>query len=202
MKHLIITLFLCLFCFSAFAGKRDPGGGNYTPTPSKCNETKTGAFFGGFQMYGDQLLNFYRWYSFDEALNAGCTITITTKSNGSCTYTSSQTYTSQNRADVYGSTIYNVKIPAIPTNGWSITVKIESPCVYDYYMGMNVKFTWMKTIAKVNTNANLSNFDMGFGSKSVCPNNTSSPPSGGSRNFSANVREYLNVCLTNDLIQY
>jgi hypothetical protein len=118
---------------------------------------------------------------------------VSVKPVGECTFSSTKTITKQsNRSDISGNYISNVKCPG--NADYQITLKLVSPCVIDYYFGLEVRFTWNKTISSTTKDV-----DMGFGKKSSCVTTGSS--SGGS-SLSKATEHYLEVCQAEGLIQY
>lgn len=118
-----------------------------------------------FHAYGDQLLNGYPEYnSISDMASDGCTITLSFKADQSCTYSWSKTYTNSD-SELSGECFYDAQIPY--ASNYKTTIKIESGCVRDNYLGLNVKFVWKKTIKSSDYDADA---DMGFPQKEICPN--------------------------------
>jgi hypothetical protein len=164
MKKIISTIvFLCIGISYSM------GKGGTIPTPSSpCGEQLSNLLLNNFAMYGNSTVGFQRWHNLNEAIDAGYTITVTVKTTGTdCTYAGSTktiTATSLYKYDVIGNTIVNVSTPK--NTEWDATIKIESACVYDYYLGMHVKYTWTKTLR---SSTQTASFDMQFGLASMCP---------------------------------
>ena len=166
IKFLIIILLSSVCICGALKPPQDP--------IPPCNTNLSFVMLSNVDIYGDPILGFFHWYSFDDAITAGCELTLTIKSTGYCHYTSTKTITNNNRLDLTGgSTINNV---SIPLTRYDVSVKIVSPCVWDSWLGMNVRFVWTKT---VDVYAITSNFDMGYGQKVACATGSGSGSGGG-----------------------
>ena len=166
-KIILIILFLCIGKSYSIAK-----GGSIPPPPPPCGTSLRSIPFNNLVIYGSAALGFQKWYSFDEAINAGYTITVTVKTTGTeCTFDGSTKTIAANsllRYEVIGNTIMNIVTPN--NSNWEVTVKIESTCVFDYYMDMGMKYTWTKSLRLSSLTAP---FDMQFGQASVCPTNSS-----------------------------
>ncbi|MCF8363786.1 MAG: hypothetical protein K9G70_14305 [Prolixibacteraceae bacterium] len=127
-----------------------------------CESFNSSYLVNNFHAYGDQLLNFTECYFISDMATRGYTINLSFKADKYCKYSWSKTFTDSD-PDFYGETFDNVQEPN--TSDYTTTIKIESGCVYDYYMGLNVKFVWKKSIKSTDHGASA---ELGFPQKEIC----------------------------------
>jgi hypothetical protein len=192
MKKIILLL---LFLLSIITYSFAKGPRVLEPANPTCREITQILSYYSVRIYGDSNLNFQELWSFDQAIDYGHTLTISVKQAGtSCNYSSTKTITKENRRDLSGNFIYNVKVPL--DSDYQVTLTLVSPCVYDWYMGMNVKFMWSKTVSSYTADVNME-----FGKKSAC-STTGNSLSGSESQTSPEAFRYIEVCREANMIQY
>jgi hypothetical protein len=156
-----LVCFLLLTAFTAISSQLHAEKDPTSPAMSNCESNKETYLVNGFHAYGDQLLNFVECYFISDMASRGYSITLSIKADKYCKFSWSKTYTDSN-PDLSGESFQNVQIPI--TSDYKITIKIESGSVYDYFMGMDVKFVWSKSISSTDHGAKA---DLGFPKKVI-----------------------------------
>ena len=153
---LIISFFAVAFILQAMDSASKTG------TKEACSTNETSYSFYNVHAYGDQLLNVQEYNSLSEMLLRGYLMNVAIKASTDCTYSWNKNYTED---DVIGNTVNNVPIP------WgveyTVTLKVESQCVYDYFLGRSIKFVWTKSVASNNYNSSA---ELGYPTKTDCAN--------------------------------
>ncbi|WP_346862276.1 hypothetical protein [uncultured Draconibacterium sp.] len=158
-----ISFFTTFIGFAFILLAMQPKDVSVSPTLDKCSSTETSYTFLNVHAYGDQLLNNTEYFGLTDMLSWGYTSNIAIKASKDCTYSWNKTY-NETSSDITGNTVNNVPIPNTPE--YSVTLKVESSCVYDSYLNQNVKFVWTKTISSITYNSST---DLGFPTKALCP---------------------------------
>lgn len=125
-----------------------------------CSTTESSYTFYNVHAYGDQLLNVQEYNSVVDMLARGFLANVSIKANTGCTYSWNKNYTEK---DVINNTVNNVPVPF--GSEYTVTLKVESQCIYDSFLGRSVKFVWTKSIASNNFNAST---ELGYPTKVDC----------------------------------
>lgn len=141
--------------------KPSSSGGVSAPKTT-CGSYPASHTFSNVQAWGDVLFNTPSIYSLSEFLQRGCIISITIKASKACDYTWSKTYQEADKA-VSGNTVTEVMLPQ--TIDYTTTIKVESPCYRDSYLGRTVKLVWTKTINSMEINPKT---ELGYPTKVDC----------------------------------
>lgn len=163
MKRNIIIILGALVLFVILQSMSKPSNPGFIPPKKEgCTAYDATYTFNNIHAWGDPLINTTQFYSLAEFLQRGCTVNVTVKSTRTCDYSWSHTYTSSDQK-IFGSTVQGIRLPN--SFDYTITVKVEGPCVYDSYLGRYVQLVWTKTI---NSTENSSSTALGYPTKANC----------------------------------
>lgn len=161
-KNIVIILAGIILPIILQSGSKPPYPGSISSKKENCTSYNATYTFTNIHAWGDQLINTTAIHSLSEFLSMGCSVNVTVKSVRTCDYSWSHTYNSADQK-IFGSTVHEIKLPN--SFDYTITVKIESSCVYDNYLGKSVKLVWTKT---VNSSENNNSTELGYPTKADC----------------------------------
>lgn len=159
MKRVIILIFLAVFYISKGDSKSPPED---PKPPQPCVAYATDRSFQNIQASGDQLIGTNVINSLSDFLNLGCIIDLTVKASKGCSYTWTKTYTKHD-SHIIGNNVKGIMIPN--TTDYTITIKVESPCLKDNFLGRDVKLVWTKIFNSLTPTAST---DLGYPTKADC----------------------------------